>query len=157
MYWQINDSEYYESDEHVDTISDSSKLVDARNNPIKETHIVDIVCNLSVGVVSVKPAVIGVGIIRPGITQGVINRVNNIGSNPVTNVLTNSIKILFKTNTFQLDTLQYEALVIETQDESVESNNRIISTSSDIINIMGVGVSVGLIPQEWKNMRMSGD
>ena len=31
----INDSVYYESDEHADTISDSSKQVDASNEPIK--------------------------------------------------------------------------------------------------------------------------
>ena len=37
----INDSVYNESDEHVDTISDSNKQVDPRNDPIKETHIVD--------------------------------------------------------------------------------------------------------------------
>ena len=30
----INDQVYYESDEHVDTISDSSKQVDASNKPI---------------------------------------------------------------------------------------------------------------------------
>ena len=49
---------YYESDEHVDTISDSSKQVDASNEPIKDTHIVDRVRNLSVGVESVGPAAI---------------------------------------------------------------------------------------------------
>ena len=54
---------YNESDEHVDTISDSSKQVDARNKPIKKTHIFDRINNLSFGVVSVKPVVIGVGII----------------------------------------------------------------------------------------------
>ena len=31
----INDSVYNESNEHVDTISDSIKQVDPRNNPIK--------------------------------------------------------------------------------------------------------------------------
>ena len=62
----INDLVYYESDEHVDTISDSSKQVDASNEPIKETHIVDRINNLSVGVVSVDPAFIGVGIIGQG-------------------------------------------------------------------------------------------
>ena len=31
----IKDSVYYESDEQVDTISDSSKQIDPRNNPIK--------------------------------------------------------------------------------------------------------------------------
>ena len=38
---KISNSVYNELDEHVDTISDSSKQVDARNEPIKETHIVD--------------------------------------------------------------------------------------------------------------------
>ena len=36
----INDSVYYESDEHADKIIDSSKPVDAINKPIKDTHIV---------------------------------------------------------------------------------------------------------------------
>ena len=56
----INDSVYYELNEHVDTISDSSKQVDPRNYPIKETHIVDGVSTLSVGVGLFEPAVIGV-------------------------------------------------------------------------------------------------
>ena len=46
----INDSVYYESDEHVDMISDSDKQVDPRNDPIAETHIVDRVHTLSVRV-----------------------------------------------------------------------------------------------------------
>ena len=122
----INDLVYYESDEQVDTISESRKQVDASNETIKETHIVDRINSSSVGVVSFEPAVIRVGIIGQGITQGVINGDTNIGSNLVTNVLTNCIKILFDTNTFQLNTLQSEALVIVPQDESVESNNRTI-------------------------------
>ena len=36
----INDSVYYESDEHENTISDSIKPVDASNKPITDTHIV---------------------------------------------------------------------------------------------------------------------
>ena len=43
---KINDSVYNELDEHVDTISDSRKQVDARKDPIKETHIVDEVSTL---------------------------------------------------------------------------------------------------------------
>ena len=70
----INDQVYHESYEHTDTISDSSKQVDASNDPITDTHIFDRVRNLSVGVVSVEPAAIGVGIIGQGITQGVISR-----------------------------------------------------------------------------------
>ena len=53
---KINDSAYYESDEHAGTMSDSSKQVDASNKPITDTHIVNIVHNLSVRIVSVKPA-----------------------------------------------------------------------------------------------------
>ena len=34
----INDSVYYESDEHIDTISDSRKQVDVNNKPIKHSH-----------------------------------------------------------------------------------------------------------------------
>ena len=43
----ISDSVYNELDEHVDTIIDSIKQVDARNVPIKETHIVEGISNLS--------------------------------------------------------------------------------------------------------------
>ena len=49
----INNSVYYELDEHVDTISDSGKQVDTSNEPIKETYIVGRIRNLSVEVVSV--------------------------------------------------------------------------------------------------------
>ena len=66
----INDSVYYESDEHVDTISDSSKQVDASNEPIKDNHIFKGINNLSVGIVSVEPAVISVGVIGQGVIKG---------------------------------------------------------------------------------------
>ena len=122
----INDSVYYESYENIYTISDSRKQVDARNEPIKETHIVDRVRNLSVGVGSVKPSLIGVGIIVQGITQGIINGGTSISSNLVTDVLTDSSKILFDTNTFHFNKIQPETLVIGTQDESTKINNRII-------------------------------
>ena len=42
----IDDLVYHESDEHADTIIDSSKQVDASNEPITDTHIVNIVRNL---------------------------------------------------------------------------------------------------------------
>ena len=96
----IDDLVYHESDEHADTISDSSKQVDASNEPIIDTHIFDRVCNLSVGIVSVEPAVIGVGIIGQGITQGVINGRTNILKNIVTDILMNYSTQLFETNTF---------------------------------------------------------
>ena len=41
----IRDSVYNEFNEHMDTKSDSSKQVDARNEPIKENHIVNRINN----------------------------------------------------------------------------------------------------------------
>ena len=69
----IKDSIYHESDKHVDTINDSKKQVDPRNDPISETHIFDRVNSLSARVRIFEPAVIIGG---------------SIG--PVTNVLENS-------------------------------------------------------------------
>ena len=60
-------------DEQVDTISDSKKQVDPRSDPIEETHIVDRVRILSVGVGIFEPDIIGF-----------------IGNKLVTNVLENS-------------------------------------------------------------------
>ena len=56
----INDSIYYQLDEHVDTISDSNKQVDPRNNPISETRY-----NLSVRFGLFKPSVVIGGSIGP--------------------------------------------------------------------------------------------
>ena len=83
----INDYVYYELDQQVDTISDSNKQVDPRSNPKVETHIIDRVRKLSVGVGIFEPAVIGV-----------------IGNDLVTNVLENlrvelSVNILSPLNT----------------------------------------------------------
>ena len=50
---ETNYSVYHELDEHADTISDSSKQIDASNEPITDTHIVEGINNLSVGVISV--------------------------------------------------------------------------------------------------------
>ena len=62
-------------------MSDSSKHVYEGNKPITDTHIVDRVRNLSVGIVCVNPAVIGVRIIGRGITQGVISGGTSIVKN----------------------------------------------------------------------------
>ena len=137
----INDSVYYESDEHADTISDSSKQVDASNKPIKYTNIVKGLNNLSFGIVSIEPVVIGVEIIGQGITQVVINGHTIISSNLGTDVLTGSSKILFDTNTFQINSLQSETLVIGPQDESMKRTNRIICTRSDSRKISGNHIS----------------
>ena len=112
----INDSEYYESDEHEVEISDSGKQVEASKEPIRDTHIFDWVCNLSVGVVSVELDVTGVGIIGRGgcgITQGVIDGGTGIiGRNVVTDVLTDSNKIVFRTDMFPLNPFKSKTLVL---------------------------------------------
>ena len=141
----IKNSVYYESDEHADTISDSSKQVDASNKSITDSHIVEGVNNLSVGIVSVEPAVIGVGMIGRGITQGVISGRTSIVKNIVTEISSDSSKQLFEMNTFQLNSLHSETLVIGLQDESMKSTNRNISTPSDGRNIRGF-LLVGLTP-----------
>ena len=139
----INYSVYYELDEHVNTISDSSKQVHARNDPIKETHIVNRVHNLSVGVGSIELAVIIIVIIRQGSTQFITNRDTNIGTNLVMHVLTNSSEQSFNTNLTRLNTFQSEVFVIGSQDKSVERNRKIICTSRDIRNIRGDNSRIG--------------
>ena len=125
----INESVHNESDEHVYTTSDSSKQVDARNNPIKETHIVDGVSNLSIKVGSFYPAVIG--IIRQDSTDLVMH------------VLTNSIKQLSMTSSSPLNTFQSKLFMIGLQYESVGGNRNIIYTSHDSINSMGDNIMIG--------------
>ena len=88
----INDLVYYESDKHADTISDFIEKVDASNKPITNNHIVKGVNNLSAGIVSVGPAVIGVGIIGRGITQGMISRITSIVKNIFIDISSDSSK-----------------------------------------------------------------
>ena len=57
-----------------------------------------------------------------------------ISNDVVTDVLTDSNKIIFKTDTFPLNPLKSQTLVIASQDESTLSSNRIVRTSSDIGN-----------------------
>ena len=128
----INNYVYYESDEHVDTISDSRKQVDARNDPIK-THIFDGISTLSIGVGSLDPDVIEI------IGQGSIP----LSMNLVTNVLTNSSEQLFNKNSSRLNTFQSKAFVIGSQDEIVEGNRNIILMSCDSRNRMGIHSRIG--------------
>ena len=106
-----------------------------------ESLIVAGVNNLSVGIVSVEPAIIGVGISEQGITQGVISGRTRIVKNIAADISSGSSKQLFETNMFQLNSLQSETLMIGPQDKSVKSTNRIISTPSDSRNIRGNRIS----------------
>ena len=91
----VNDLAYHNLYEYRDEISDSSKQVEASKEPITDTHV----RNTSVGTTSVDQAVIKVRIVRRGglgITLGMINGGTGIiSSNVVTDVLTDSRKIIF--------------------------------------------------------------
>ena len=91
----VNDLAYHNLDEYEDEIIYSSKQVEARKESITDTHV----RNTSVGTTSVNPAVIGFEIIERGgcdITQGTINGGTGIiKSNTVTDVLTDSSKMIF--------------------------------------------------------------
>ena len=128
----INDSAYYKLDEHEVEISDSSKQVEASKELITDTHIFDRVCNLLDGIVSVKPSITRVGIIGRGdhgITQGMVNGGTGIiSSNVVMDVLADSNKMIFKTDTYTLNPFKSQMLMIASQDESTLSSNRIVCT-----------------------------
>ena len=93
------------------------KKFEASKEPITDTHV----RNTSVGIVSVKPAAVGVRIIGRGgrgITQGMINGGTGIiSSNVVTDVLADSRKMVFRTDTFPLNPFKSQTLVIALQDE----------------------------------------
>ena len=140
------------SDEHADKISDLSKQVDASNKPITDTRVVKGINHLSVGVVSVDPDIIGVGIIGQVITQGVSSGRTSIVKNIVTDISSDSSKKLFETNTLQLNALQSETLIIGSQDESMKSTNRIICMPSDSRNMRGNRISRIDTPRVNKNI-----
>ena len=112
---KINDSAYNNSDKYEDEISDSSKHFELSKEPITDTHV----RNTSFGIVSVKPAAVGVGTIGRGghgITQGMINGGTGIIiSNVITDVLTDSRKMILKIDTFPLELFKSQTLMIASQ------------------------------------------
>ena len=123
----VNDSAYYNLDEYEDEISDSDKNPEARKYPITDTYI----RNTSVGTTSVNPAVIGVEIIGRGgrgITQGMISGGTSIVKDVVTDVLTDSRKMIF------VDPFKSQTLVIASQNEPTLSFNSIVHALRDIGN-----------------------
>ena len=138
LYWSpmkkkdvstINDSVYNESDEHLDMISDSRKQVDPRNDPIKETHIVDGFHTLSIRVGPLEPDVIGI--------------IRQESTDLITHVLTNYSKQLYMKSSSPLNTFQSKPFVIGSQYESVGGNRNIICTSIDSRNSMGNHSRIG--------------
>ena len=130
----VNDSAYYILNEYEDEISDSDKNIEARKQPITDTHV----CNTSVGTTSVYPAVIGVRIIGRGgrgITQGMIHGGKSIIiSNVIRDVLTDSSKMIHKSDLFPLEPLKSQTLVIASQNKPTLSCNRNVRVLSEIVN-----------------------
>ena len=106
----INYSVSYKSDDQVDTINDSNKQVDPRNDPITETHIVDRVRHLSVRVELFELSVIIGGRIEP-----------------VTNVLENSRVEIPLNSLSPLNTNTSKAFVIGLACKSVGVNRNILN------------------------------
>ena len=101
----VNDSVYTFLNEYEDEISDSDKKVEASKVPIKDTHV----HNTSVGTTGVNSAVTGVGIIGrggSGITESMISGGTSIiSSNVITDILTDSSKMILKSDSFPLNQL----------------------------------------------------
>ena len=113
----VNDLAYTFLNSYEDEISDLDKNVEASREPIKDNHV----HNISVGTTSVDSAVTGVRIIGRGgrgITQGMISGGTRIiSSNVITGVLTDSSKMILKSDSFPLNPLKSKTLVIELQNE----------------------------------------
>ena len=98
-------------------------MVEASKEPIKDTHVYD----TSVGTTNMYPVITGVGIIGRGgpraisggsITQGMIHRGTSIiSSNVITHVLTDSSKLILKSDSFPLNPLKSKTLVIASKPE----------------------------------------
>ena len=97
----INDSEYYESDDQVDTISDSKEQVNPSSNPRVDTHITDGIQKLSIRPITLESVVIGQNLItsdqetsRGGFSLKSFNPLHTISVNEiVTDAACNSTQV----------------------------------------------------------------
>ena len=134
----INDTAYTFFNSYDDGISDLDKMVEASKEPIKDIHF----HNTSGETTSDDSVVTGVGIIGRGgprtisggsINQGMIHgRTSIIISNIITHVLTDSSKMIIKSDSFTLNPLKSKTLVIALKPESFLSCNRNVRASSEI-------------------------
>ena len=128
----VNNSAYIFLNEYDYEISDSDKNVDASKEPIKDTHV----NNTSVGTTSVDSAATRVRIIGRGgrgITQGIIiRRTGIICSNAIMDILTDSSKMILRSDMFPLNPLKSNTLVISSQNEPFLICDRNVRASSEI-------------------------
>ena len=113
-------------------------MVEASKEPIKDTHI----HNTSFGTTSDDSVVTGVGIIGRGgprdisggsITQGMLHGGTSIiSSNVIMHVLTESSKMILKSDSFPFNPLKSKRLVIALPTKPFLSCDRDVHTSSEI-------------------------
>ena len=118
-----------------------SKQVETSKEPIKDNHVHD----TSVGINSVDSVATGVGIIGQGgpraiiggsITQGMIHGGTIIiSSNVITHVLTDSRKIILKSESLSFNPLKSKTRMIAPLTEPFLSCDRNVRTSSEIGDI----------------------
>ena len=113
----VNDSAYTFLNSYNDEISYSIKQVEASKETITDTHV----RNKIIGTTIVDSVVMGVRIIGQGgrgITQGMISGGTSIiSSNFITDVLTDSSKMILKSDQFPLNPFKSKTLVIVSQNE----------------------------------------
>ena len=134
----VNDTAYTFLNSYDDEISDSSKQVETSKEPIKDTHVHD----TSVGTTHVDSVVTGVIIIGQGgpmaisggsITQYMIHGGNSIiSSNVIMHVLTDSSKMILKSDSFPFNPLKSQTLVIAPLTEPFLTSDRDVRASSEI-------------------------
>ena len=129
-------------EKQVETSKEPIKDTQTSKDPITYTRIVKIVHNLSVGTTNVDPVVTGVLIIGQGgpraisrgiITQGIIHGGKSIISiNAITHVLTNSSYMILKSDSFPLNPLKSQTLVIAPLTKPFLTCDRDVRVSSKI-------------------------
>ena len=86
-------------------------MVEASQEPIKDTHV----HKTSVGTTSVNSVVTGVGNIGQGGPMNISRGTSIISSNVITDVLTDSSKMILNSNSFPLNPLKSQTLMIASQ------------------------------------------
>ena len=95
-------------------------MVEESKEPIKDTHI----HNTSVGTTTVDSVITGVGIIGRGGPRAISRGTSIISSIVITHFLTDSSKMIIRSDSFPINHLKSKTLVIASQPESLLSCDR---------------------------------
>ena len=124
----VNDLVYTFIKSYNDDASDSRKQVQTSKEPIKDTHV----HNTSVETNAVDSIITGVGIIGRGGRRDISGGTSIISNNVITYILTDSRKMILKSNSFPLNHLKSKTLMIASQPELFLSCDRNVRASSEI-------------------------